>query len=204
MKYKYWMSRVPMLGNETKAELVRAGIKAKQLYEMSESQLRQIELIDCDKRNSIIQHKKSWDLEAEYKNFAKHSQGLVTIEDPEYPSGLYTTYGPPYALHFLGDLPASNEKLVAIVGARNCSEYGKNMAIDLGEALAKHGYTVISGMARGIDAYSHYGALKGGGKTIAVLGCGADVIYPRSNAGLYQQIKVKGSIISEYLPGAGA
>ncbi len=204
MKYKYWMFKMLALGNETKAELVRAGITARQLYEMSEEELSGLELLLPEKRAALMAQREAWDLEEEYRKFAASGQGFVTMEDPEYPVNLYTTYGPPYALHFIGNLPAADEKIIAIVGARNCSEYGKKMALELGEALAVHGYTVISGMARGIDAYSHQGALKGGGKTIAVLGCGADVIYPRSNTNLYYQIKESGCIISEYPPHAGA
>ncbi len=206
MKYKYWFFRMLEIGNETKAQLIREGYRAHQLYHMSPRELEDLEeigLLPADKRLALIKNRKNWDLDGEYKRFAASGQGLITMEDEAYPPNLYHTFGPPYALYFIGQLPEPTEHLVAIVGARMCSEYGRRMALDLGKALAECGYVVVSGMARGVDAYSHQGALEGGGRTVAVLGCGADVIYPRSNAKLYERIKANGCIISEYPPMSG-
>ena len=90
---------------------------------------------------------------------------------------------------------------VAIVGARCCSEYGRAFAGEIAEALAAEGVIILSGMARGVDSAGHAGALRAGGETYAVLGCGVDVCYPPENAGLYEEIQNAGGLISEYAPG---
>ena len=117
-----------------------------------------------------------------------------------YPEQLRNIVDAPYSLYVKGKLPDFSKKRVAIVGARMCSDYGKTMAERIAEKLACCGAEVISGMARGIDAYGHIGALKAGGDTFAVLGCGVNVCYPRTNQKLYESILAQGGIISEYPP----
>ena len=120
---------------------------------------------------------------------------------PEYPEKLRNIQDPPYALYVLGKLPGNNQKAAAIVGARRCTPYGEQMALEYGNILARAGIQVISGMARGIDGAGQRGALNGGGETYAVLGCGVDICYPRENIGLYMDIQKNGGIISEFPPG---
>ena len=124
----------------------------------------------------------------------------VRKEDPDYPGRLKELPDMPGCLYVLGDLPGE-EPSAAIVGARMCSPYGEEQAFRFGKALAANGVQVISGMALGIDGYAQEGALAGGGRTFAVLGCGADVCYPRAHAELYRQIRRTGGILSEALPG---
>jgi DNA processing protein len=123
--------------------------------------------------------------------------------DPGFPRALAAIFDPPAGLFVRGkgrnsvlDLPA-----VAIVGARACSTYGGQVARMLGRELAAAGLLVVSGMARGIDAAAHRGALEAGGATVAVLGCGIDRDYPASHAELARQIETAGLILSEYPPG---
>lgn len=126
----------------------------------------------------------------------------ISRKDREYPEILQYYERMPEGLYLKGCLPDPGKKTVAMVGARNCSNYGRIQAIDFAEQLAKEGVQIISGLAYGIDAYAHQGALKGGGKTFAVLGCGADVCYPKENYYLYEEIlKTGGGILSEYEPG---
>ena len=98
---------------------------------------------------------------------------------------------PPYALYVLGSLPDEKCEKRSIVGARNCTSYGEQMALQYGKCLGHAGVQVISGMARGIDGAGQRGALNGDGTTFAVLGCGVDVCYPRENIGLYMDIQKK-------------
>lgn len=92
--------------------------------------------------------------------------------------------------------------IIAMIGCRECSNYGKEVSIKFSYELAKNGITIISGMAKGIDSYSHIGCIKAGGKTIAVLGSGLDIIYPKENCLLYDEIlSAKGLILSEYVIG---
>ncbi len=115
-----------------------------------------------------------------------------------YPAMLKEISDPPPVLYVLGDTTALNETLIAMVGSRASTNYGNRIAYTLGKNLANGGVTVISGMALGIDTESHRGALAGEGKTIGVLGCGVDVVYPRQNHQLFHEIIENGAIISEY------
>ena len=113
--------------------------------------------------------------------------------------------GMPESLYYRGSLPDPKLPSAAIVGARSCSQYGRSNARKLARALAENGVQVISGLAYGIDSNAHEGALEGGGKTFAVLGCGIDICYPRSNTGLYERmINAGGDILTEYTPGTPA
>jgi len=119
-----------------------------------------------------------------------------------YPSLLLDIYDPPPTLYALGNCELDGERMFSIVGSRRCTRDGQRAAREIAETLAREGVTVISGMARGIDTAAHEGALIGMGKTIAVLGCGVDVVYPPENERLYRRILDNGgAIISEYLPG---
>jgi DNA processing protein len=122
-----------------------------------------------------------------------------------YPESLTQLQEPPAALHGVGDRRALAElehaATVTIVGARRASDYGLRTAEELGRDLAFAGITVVSGMAYGIDAAAHRGALAGGGCTLAVLGGGPDVVYPPSNRGLHRQIAAAGAVVSEHPPG---
>lgn len=128
---------------------------------------------------------------------------LVTAEEAEFPKGLLTLPDCPPGLFVKGKLPVSGEPAAAVVGSRECSYYGRNTAKSIGRTLAEAGVQVISGLARGIDAAGHAGALEAGGKTFGILGCGPDMVYPRENEGLYGMVERAGGLISEYPPGTG-
>jgi len=123
---------------------------------------------------------------------------IIAIDDPRYPVPLKNIHDPPNVLYVLGSPEALDCRAIAMVGSRAATHYGRSVAGRLAEGLAKQGFTIISGMALGIDTESHKGALAAGGRTIAVLGCGLDVIYPPSNHLLYKQITESGAVVSEY------
>lgn len=130
---------------------------------------------------------------------------MVALGDPGYPSCLSQIHDPPPALFLKGD-PARLAEFMArpraaIVGARRASRYGKDAARRIAEELSDNGVCVVSGMALGIDAAAHEGSLMAAGGAIAVLGCGVDIVYPRTNARLYRTIIENGLVISEYPPG---
>ena len=123
----------------------------------------------------------------------------IKLEDEIYPEKLRNIYAPPKMLYVLGNEKLLQQKSIAIVGCRNCTKYGIDNAYKFGYELAKSNICVISGLAKGIDAYAHLGAIRAKGKTIAVLGSGLDVIYPPENAELYKEIIMNnGTIITEY------
>lgn len=125
-------------------------------------------------------------------------------EDSGYPERLKNISGAPKELYVLGRLPEEDRLSVAVVGARDCSEYGKFVARELGAVLGRNGISVVSGMARGIDGISQEAALDAGGSSFAVLGCGVDICYPEANRRLYERLKECGGVISEYPPGSPA
>lgn len=133
-----------------------------------------------------------------------HRLGLriLTIQDTEYPDRLKSIYDPPLLLYVQGRMPVMDEEVaIAMVGTRDCSPYGILAAETLSHAMAKQGALIVSGLARGVDAAAHRGALLAGGLTAAVLGNGHDVIYPPENRRLYEDIAASGVILSEYPPG---
>lgn len=129
---------------------------------------------------------------------AKHKIRILSINDSAYPESLKNIYGPPKILYVKGELKKEDALGIAIVGSRLASGYGLTQAEKFGFELARLGITVISGLARGIDTKAHLGALKAGGRTIAVLGSGLLNIYPPENKNLSDKISCLGAVISEY------
>ena len=135
-----------------------------------------------------------------YEGFLKtYGIMLLTIEDEDYPIKLRSIPDPPIVLYALGNIDLLNKKSIAIVGARKCTSYGQYVAKAFSYLLSKENFVITSGLAQGIDTSSHEGALISNGKTIAVMGTGMDIIYPKENKLLFQKIvKHNGLILSEY------
>ena len=129
-----------------------------------------------------------------------HRTSAVAIVDPEYPALLREIVDPPFALFFSGDLGLLQKPMVAMVGSRRASPYGLNAAAHLARQLVSAGVTIVSGLARGIDAASHQAALDANGNTVAVLGTGIDLIYPRTHARLAREIAGRGLLLTEFPP----
>lgn len=136
---------------------------------------------------------------AEIERLEKLNAQVITLEDDEYPDLLREIHDPPIALYVRGDLQKAMERpALAVVGSRRCSTYGVNVAESLSRDLASHGLTIVSGLARGIDAAAHRGALELGGQTIAVVGTGLETIYPKEHKKLEEQIIANGAVVSEF------
>jgi DNA processing protein len=125
---------------------------------------------------------------------------MIRPGDPRYPALLGAITSPP-ALHVRGALLAEDALAVAVVGSRRATTYGLDVAESLAADLAARGVTIVSGLARGIDTAAHRGALDAGGRTIAVLGCGIDVVYPPENGALAREIERRGALVSQFGPG---
>jgi DNA processing protein len=125
----------------------------------------------------------------------------VFCGEEHYPKRLKDIVDYPFALYYLGNLPEEDRPTVSVIGARECSEYGRNCAELFGKTLGAKGVQIISGMARGIDGISQEAALNVGGNSFGILGCGVDICYPKENRSLYEKLKRNGGVISEYLPG---
>jgi DNA processing protein len=128
-------------------------------------------------------------------------ESVVTLEDPAYPPLLREIIDPPLVLHCRGDRSLLEKPAVAVVGSRRASPYAINAARHLATELTRAGLVIVSGLARGVDAAAHSAALEHDGDTIAILGTGIDVVYPRSNAKLFERIAARGLILSEFPPG---
>lgn len=126
----------------------------------------------------------------------------ISLNDSKYPLLLSKISDPPSFLFYEGELPKKDDILIAIVGSRACSAYGRQVAYELSFNLAKEGIVIVSGLALGIDSIAHQAALDAKGRTVAVLGCGLDIIYPSSHQKLAKEIiKKEGAIVSEFSPG---
>jgi DNA processing protein len=134
------------------------------------------------------------------ENLQKDAITILRKGDRGYPGRLTNLEGMPEKLYVIGQLPDERRPSIAIVGARECSFYGKNMAYEYAKILGEQGIQIISGLARGVDAAAHAGALAAGGQTYGILGCGVDVCYPASSRKIYEKMKVSGGIISEFEP----
>jgi DNA processing protein len=140
----------------------------------------------------------SHEFAAELEHLHTSQTTLLTFLDPFYPPALRWIPEPPLVLYMRGTLHERNRFAVAVVGSRKPTNYGKAAAQRLSTALAQHGYTVVSGLARGVDSQAHHGALQAGGETLAVLGSGLNVIYPPENRRLFERITAQGAVLSEF------
>lgn len=154
-----------------------------------------------DELYRYLQYRETRDIKYAINSLSAEGIGYYTLDDPEYPALLKQISSPPLSLFVKGRLPDNKLPSVAIIGARNCSGYGRQMAREYGRELAANGIQVISGLARGIDGMSQQAALSVSGESFAVLGCGVDICYPKENWELYENLCVRGGVISEYRPG---
>ena len=201
MMYEYWLSAIRPLSDKKKRLLREEYGDGKTIYNIEEIHLRFLNFLESRDVDTILRSKKEWEIEKCWEKLQEQGIRMIPYFSEEYPKKLTNISQPPYALYVKGSLPRENQVSVAIVGARRCTHYGEQIALEYGEALASEGIQIISGMARGIDGAGQRGALNAGGATYGVLGCGVDICYPRDNIGLYMDIQQKVGIISEQIPG---
>ncbi len=157
-------------------------------------------------REDFVEHQRAWNLERAFQALTENGIALLAESDAEYPALLHRIYDPPLALYVRGAVPPT-DATIAFVGSRNATPYGRSVTQSLVRPLAARGWTIVSGLAYGIDAEAHRGALAVRGRTIAVLGSGVDnaSLYPRAHRTLAQEmIDHAGAVISEFAPGTGA
>ncbi|MBR5479988.1 MAG: DNA-processing protein DprA [Clostridia bacterium] len=162
-----------------------------------------IDGIKLDRRAVLSLEDKHFDGVDKIMNYClKNGVAIITRDDEDFPESLRHIYNPPLLLFALGDISCLNKKLViSFVGTRSCSAYGIRIADKLAGEIAKYGVVVVSGMAKGIDSAAHEATIRAGGKTVAVLGSGIDVCYPKINKKLMNQIAKTGAVITEFVPG---
>jgi DNA processing protein len=159
--------------------------------------LAQVEGVGQITAEKIVKSRGKFDADKEISLADKAGVCIINISDSRYPALLKKIYDPPPVIYVKGDILPADNLAVAIVGSRGCSHYGSEQASRFAHLLASAGFTIVSGMARGIDSAAHSGALSAGGRTIAVQGCGLSRIFPPENKELFAKISQNGACISE-------
>jgi DNA processing protein len=192
------LSMAPGVGSVLFKRLIQAFGSPEGVFKASPRKLAQVEGIGPKVVGSLGKFDWKHRVEKELRSSQKIGARLVTWEDEEYPTNLKQIYDPPPVLYLLGSLSRRDQVAVAVVGSRYPTTYGKLAAERIAMGLGGRGITVVSGLARGVDSCAHRGALSGGGRTIGVLGCGIDIIYPSENRELFDQVAAQGAVLTEF------
>jgi DNA processing protein len=198
----FHLKSVPGIGNHLFKRLIDRFGSPQAVLKASPSELREVEGLSQRLMEALRSQAPPQAAAAEIEAAASHGVGLVTLNDPDYPPLLREIPDPPPWLYVRGDLGGC-ERCIAVVGSRNATAYGLATARQICAELAQLNFTVVSGMALGIDAAAHEGALSSRGKTIAVLGSGLKQVYPPENRRLSQRIAASGALISEFALDSG-
>ena len=166
-------------------------------FSAAPAELEQVEGLHRDAIDGILAFSDWAEIDDEIERARDAGIAIIPFTNPNYPARLRTIADPPPFLYVKGNILTADDKAVAIVGSRSASEYGRRVARDLARGLASLGFTVVSGMARGIDGSAHESALQAGGRTFAVLGSGVERAYPPEHEILYRRISESGAVISE-------
>ncbi|MBN2418862.1 MAG: DNA-processing protein DprA [Deltaproteobacteria bacterium] len=196
----YWiaLSGVKGIGNITFKNLIMKFGDPEIIIDSPISELAEVDGIRKDTVRDIVNKNFRTDPSEELKKLESCGARVITFNDPEYPAPLKEIYDPPMLLYAKGAEIPQDKIFVAIVGSRNATHYGLKTAEEFGQGIARRGLGVVSGMAVGIDAASHWGCLSGKGSTIGVLGTGIDIVYPSQNSRLFERIIEKGTLITEF------
>lgn len=199
---KYWVgfSSIQGVGKTRIALLEQEFGSLSRAWAAPPEELRQA-IGDRKTVDAIVKRRAALDLDAAMERLVRHDVRALTWHDAEYPELLREISDLPSVLFVRGQLLPEDAASVAVVGTRRASAYGREAARHLVMGLARSGVTVVSGLARGIDTVAHRTALEAGGRTIAVMACGLDMVYPSENAGLARDILKNGALISEYPTG---
>lgn len=203
LKYWIWFSRIEKLGSIKKQRLLERYHHPREIWKCRKEDLIAIEGIGETIAKEILSTTYREDLEKMEDKMKKEQIELITIFHKEYPKRLKDLYDKPITLYVKGNKEILNEFGLAMIGCRENSDYGKQVATAIAKGLAKQKIITISGLAKGIDCISHKATLEAGGKTIGIIGSGLDNIYPYENIDLAKEIvRTGGAIISEYPLGA--
>ena len=196
---KYWvgLNTVSGIGPVRFKRLLEHFQDAGSAWQASQSELQAAGL-DSRSIEALLATRRSLSLDSEVARLAQEGATVLTWEDEGYPSRLRQIHSSPPLLYVRGEIRPEDEWAVAVVGTRAATRYGRQMVEEIAGDLARSGITVVSGLARGIDSLAHRAALRAGGRTIAVLGSGIDIIYPHEHRDLADKIIERGALITEY------
>jgi DNA processing protein len=196
---RYWvgLNLVPQIGSARTALLVDYFQDVEIAWNASAASLRAAGLPQAAIER-LLYYRTRLDLDAEMRKLDAVGVKILTWQSPDYPKLLRAIDHPPPVLYVRGEILPADEWAIAVVGTRHASAYGKEATLRLVRGLAESGITVVSGLALGIDGIAHHTALEAGGRTIAVLACGLDIIYPARHADLARRIVTAGALVSDY------
>jgi len=196
----YWVAlrQVCGVGNVIYKILINHFNSPEKIFNAPVEELKNVEGISGRAVEAITGFKPTDEIDREIDEILSKEINIITLNSPDYPENLKNIYDPPPFLYVKGSFVEGDKNSVAVVGSRNASEYGIKVTQEISRNLASLGITIVSGMARGIDSAAHIAAIQGGGRTVAVLGSGVDVIYPPENRRLFERIAENGAVVSEY------
>ncbi len=199
---QYWVAfgRVPQIGRARFSLLERHFSSIEEAWKAGPASLQQAGLKGAA-LSALLAARDGISPEQELEKLERASVQTLTWHDEAYPAHLKEIYDRPPLLYMRGELTSSDEWCVALVGTRRATAYGRQVADELAKGLATNGVTVVSGLARGIDTIGHKSVLAAGGRTLAVLACGLDTVYPPENLRLAQEIMEHGALLSDYALG---
>ncbi len=199
-EYLLWLSRIRGLSTQKQHELLEYFYSAENIFLATRVELQDVPNISLKVINEIITNQHVEVIQKYLDELTNLNISYFTLCCDIYPKNLLDMINPPLAMYYKGEIPVANLN-ISIIGSRRCTDYGKFVAHKFSKELAKENIVVISGMALGADTIAHVGCLEGGGKTIAVVGSGLDVCYPKTNEKLMAKIIANGCVMSEYPPG---
>lgn len=198
-KYYYVaLNAIPSLRGRRFHRLLEVFGTAENVWKAGRQEFKEKAGVSAEFIETFFEQKKAACAEREYERAQKDNVEILTLLDETYPSVLREIVFPPPVLYVKGGIHKSDEKALGIVGSRKATSYGLEVAEKLAAGLSEVGFSIVSGLARGIDTKAHEGALKAGGRTIAVLGCGIDIAYPKENKTLSENIARSGAVMTEF------
>ncbi len=198
LEYLILLNMLPDIGIIRVKNLLERFGSLKNIFTATQAELEEVEDIGPKIASSILKSEREKELKREIELISRYDVSVISYLDKEYPDNLRQIYDPPIILYVKGNIQPEDKFAIAIVGSRIASHYGIATAERLGYELASRGFIIISGLARGIDAAGHRGALKAKGRTFAVLGSGLTDIYPPEHTGLADEIAKNGAVLSEF------
>ncbi len=197
-EYRLWFCSLHKIQLSKKKKLMGYFQKAERIFKAGRKELAQLRILTEEETDFLCSMQEEGAVMQAEKRRKEAGAFFCIPGEREYPYLLSEIADPPFGIFYKGRLPSTETVTIAMVGARACSNYGKEMAYFFARELAKSEVQIVSGLARGIDGFSHGGALYAKGKTYAVLGCGIDVVYPPEHDRMYREILEEGGILTEY------
>ena len=195
--YLVGLSLLPGIGPARFHRLIERFGEPERAWRASEQELLSLG-VDPKQIPALLEKRRVISIERELERLTRLGVHVLSIFDPDYPTQLKEIFNAPPLLYVKGEITRQDDQSIGVVGTRSPTVYGKELTARIVPELVRSGLTIVSGLARGIDSVAHNAALDAGGRTVAVLGCGIDVIYPAENRRLYQRIPEHGAVVTDY------